>query len=1187
MNLNEERNYQMLLDTLDAMGLSGANRQLAEEYLEPGQAGDESLLAKMEFQDLSLLDQERRGRCKSYLEHCLKRKRMEEYRRFVQLAVAVGGSTAHDVLLLYGCNLGQLKEYLTSEQAMAILAEGALQFDFMFHAERMAERFYRPGRRNPQVLLHARELCRGKDGQAKVLLSAVYLYCVKPEKPQGGFLKNLFSREGDKGEQKVQEVVEFLENFQEESISDLFAGGQLLGGDLEAVKDFLFKSYPDTPMEGLLPILQGKQCPEQQLKFLARTAFLSLRHSKRSIALVRLCMALNLGKTLEACQNIGESSWFADNMKELEEGLPVPLAEYVLWCVKHKCSGALRRMAAKHPGTIEQVAARLTVQEYTFLLSNVSVGNQQLFRKMEASYNKDFQMKAAREISSAQTGAAKEVLQYLLGEAEIETLYLCVEKLREGWDYRSQLRAGMIHKLKDQEDKTMYHRALVVEGLGQRAYYFWNYCVTDRKKSHREGLDRQEIGAILDAFDQEHMEISYQMEALAGIYDAYYSESSKTRFMNECVQVLARRRETWKETLEERAIKGSLTCRLLSIRVLDIFWDSYKELLLSCASESAKQVRELLGTVYGSHREWEPEIKVMLGSKKSKEREMALLVLKKWGVDQYREELEAALEGEKSKKLREELLSLLGKKPEAEEAPVKARGLEEQAAEILKGGKKRKVSWALEIPFAPLHKKDGALAGEDLLPAILVAYADMGIPGVSPEAAGLARELNPRELAACMGLLFGKWLETGAEAKKKWVLYAVSIHGGEEIIPGLYHQIQEWPQNSRGAMAAEAVKALALNGSSQALLLVDQISRKFKFRQVKNAAGEALSYAAGQLGISREELEDRIVPNLGFDERMEQVYDYGSRSFRVVLSPALSLEVFDESGKKLKNLPAPGKRDEEEKAKAANEAFKQMKKQLKTVVTNQKLRLSQAISTERLWSPGKWQELFVKNPIMHQFAMGLIWGSYEEGDLKETFRYMEDGSFNTVDEEEYELPAGEKTWIGLVHPIELSPETLSAWKEQLEDYEVIQPVEQLERPVYSVEEEELTQKELTRFGGMLLNGLSLSGKLQGQGWYRGSVQDAGVYSTFYREDGPIGVELEFSGCYVGDENEEVTVYGAKFYRAGTVARGSYVYDTVKKKDIYALGEVSPRYFSEIVLQLTRATASSQEQLSYPECKDRR
>ena len=305
----------------------------------------------------------------------------------------------------------------------------------------------------------------------------------------------------------------------------------------------------------------------------------------------------------------------------------------------------------------------------------------------------------------------------------------------------------------------------------------------------------------------------------------------------------------------------------------------------------------------------------------------------------------------------------------------------------------------------------------------------------------------------------------------------------------------------------------------------------------------------------------------------------------MLLTAALELEVYDENGKRLKNLPAPGKKDEPEKAKAASDAYKLLKKQMKTVVSNQKLRLEHALSAERLWEVEKWKELFVKNPVMHQFAIGLIWGSYENGTLKDTFRYMEDGTFNTMDEEEYDLQAGAK--VGLVHPIELDEESLAAWKEQLSDYEIVQPIEQLCRTVYRPTEEEKKRTELTRFGGKLLNGLSLSGKLQNQGWYRGSVQDAGGYYTFYREDGNMGVELEFSGCFVGDENEEVTVYGAQFYRAGTVQRGSYVYDVIKKENLYSLGDVSPRYFSEIVLQLTRATVSSQEQVPYPQCKERR
>ena len=116
-----------------------------------------------------------------------------------------------------------------------------------------------------------------------------------------------------------------------------------------------------------------------------------------------------------------------------------------------------------------------------------------------------------------------------------------------------------------------------------------------------------------------------------------------------------------------------------------------------------------------------------------------------------------------------------------------------------------------------------------------------------------------------------------------------------------------------------------------------------------------------------------------------------------------------------------------------------------------------------------------------------------------------------------------------------------------------------------------------------MNAMSLSGKLQAMGWYRGSIMDGGCYDTYYREDVHMAVQLNFSGTFVGGElEEEITVYGAKFYKPGTVEHGSYVYDEIKKENLYKLGDVSPRYFSEIVYQLEKATASSTETVEVAE-----
>jgi len=1173
MNLSEERNYQKLLDTLDAMKLTASNRKLAEEYLDTAKEENRECLSQAEHQDFSGLPAENRNVCTVYVEHCQKRKRTEELGRFVRLAAAVGGSTAVYVLVNYGYNLNSLAGFLSQEQIAAIRAE-----DVSWNVYKLKNAAAYVETKNPKVLFGAMKLCYHKNANAKVLLAGLVLRYSQPVKEEkSGFLVSWFSKPVN--DSPVKETVKYLDDMLTASIPNLFTGAAPADAELKLLQSYVQTATEKTPFpQEVFSILQGKLVSEYLIQLLAGAAFLSIEHSGRAVPFLRLAAALSPAVTLDICWKIGESVWFLDHIEKLEEELPMPRETFILWCLGKKATAPIGRAMKKHPDEILQIASRVNTMQYQELLAQAKRMNPALYEKMENSCAGEFGEKLAEELTGDYKTGKQEARRYLLGEEELDALYPFVKEWRSGWEYNTERLQKIFHLKNDPQKQQMYRRAVVLEGLRLRVTYFTSFWNGKYQK-----IDKEIIGQILDTFGQENLPVSYQLEVLCALHDHIYMEKEKTAFINNCIMILSRKKTEWENEFTGLAREGTAMVRFLCIRVLDTFGEEYKETLLSCAADSSKQVRELLVAVYEDHKNWEPEIKAMLGSKKSQEREMAVLVLKRWGADSCRAELEAALAAEKSKKIKELMEDVLGIEGQPREQ-TKKQSAEQLVKDILKGGKKRKISWVLETPLPEVHMLNGTPASEDYLAAILVSYADMGVPGVNKESKELAGQLNPGELASYMGLLFNKWLDTGAEAKKKWVLYAASIHGGETIIPALHAQIQEWPKASRGAMAAEAVKALALNGSPTALLLVDQISRKFKFRQVKAAAGEALSYAAEQLGITRAELEDRIVPNLGFDERMERTFDYGTRSFRVLLSPSLDLEVYDETGKKLKSLPAPGKKDEPEKAKAASEEFKLLKKQLKTVAGNQKLRLEQALSAERLWPVEQWKELFVKNPVMHQFAIGLIWGLYEEGALKDTFRYMEDGSFNTVDEDEYEFPS--EGLVGLVHPIELSEEELSAWKEQLSDYEVVQPMEQLERPIYRITEEEKKQRELTRFGGKLLNGLSLSGKLQGMGWYRGSVQDAGIYSTFYREDGSMGVELEFSGCYVGDENEEITVYGARFYKAGTVARGSYVYDTIKEQNEYKLGEISPRYFSEIILQLTKATASSQEQLAYPECKER-
>ncbi len=600
----------------------------------------------------------------------------------------------------------------------------------------------------------------------------------------------------------------------------------------------------------------------------------------------------------------------------------------------------------------------------------------------------------------------------------------------------------------------------------------------------------------------------------------------------------------------------------------------FAKLLIEYTNDTSKAVREKVIDLLGGYRAAFNEVEKLLSNKKQTARECAIHILSIWNDEKSLELLHKAMEKEKSDKLKTTIANILKITRDASEEVQGDINIIDYCKRGLKKTRGGSLGWLDFETISPIRFKDSEEAADtDLLKYLLLSYATNNIIGTSLEAKKVSTYLSQQDLSDVAFEILNRWIENGAEAKKKWVMSLAAIHGDERAVLLLKKKIEEWPGVSRGAIACEAVNALGLNGSSLSLMIIDNISRKFKFRQVKEAALGAFAFAAKELGVDPEELSDKIVPNLDFDQRGEKSFDFGSRKFKVVLSPILELEVFDENDKKLKALPSPGKNDDEEKAKLAIEGYKNLKKQLKSVVSIQTIRLETALSTDRKWTKESWVKLFVKNPIMHKFAIGLIWGTYQEGVLKDTFRYMEDGSYNTKDEDEFDL--ADDMVIGLVHPIELDEEDLLKWKSQLEDYEVKQPFEQISRKVYKVTLEEREEKYVVRFGGIIINGLSLLGKLTKFGWYKGSVQDGGCYYNFYKEDSKIGIgaELQFSGVGVGYENEDVTVYEVIFYSAGTVKRGSYIYDNVGDNNLLKPSDVAPRFFSEILYDVDRATVS--------------
>ncbi len=695
---------------------------------------------------------------------------------------------------------------------------------------------------------------------------------------------------------------------------------------------------------------------------------------------------------------------------------------------------------------------------------------------------------------------------------------------------------------------------------------------------------------IVEIFNDAHVPIRFRFNVYNMIVERIYSDDESAEICRLLAENMAVRTDTQDAEYKAYCPTGSVFTRKTYVKYL-IETDSEKNNnrpeIIKLFGDSSKEVRRTILETLSAHKDFESDVLGLLKAKKAAVRETALDILISWGAENYRDTLLEMAESEKSAKLAEKIRNVLDLETPGSAKAVMLTG-SALVDELHKGGRVKKIMWLYQTPAPKVHFAEGADADDKYMQAIMLCYANMDSFGVSEKANTLAKELNIEELKQFSADMLSRWLSDGAQSKKKWVLNFAAIHGGYEIIEVFVHYIKEWSENMRGAIAADAVKALAMNGSSLALMTVDNMAHKFKHKQVKNAAIQALDNAAEALGITADQLGDRIVPDLGFDEQMQRIFDYGTRKFKVYLTPTLELEIFDENDKKLKSIPSPGKRDDEETAKKSNAEFKAMKKQLKNVISIQKMRLETALLADRRWEKSAWEDLFVKNPVMHSFAIGLIWASYSDNQLLQTFRYMEDGSFNTIDEDEYELPHNAE--IGLVHPIDLDEDAVNGWKEQLEDYEVTQPIEQLSRPVYRINDDEIGKLDLKRFEGRQINGMSLLGRTAKYGWQKGSVIDGGGFNTFYREDvtkrtkqddGTIilqgsAAELNFEGMYVGGEDCDFGIETVRFYKPGTIARGSYVYDCADDNKAIPLDKINPRYFSEIVYQLEMITKAAEK-----------
>lgn len=426
-------------------------------------------------------------------------------------------------------------------------------------------------------------------------------------------------------------------------------------------------------------------------------------------------------------------------------------------------------------------------------------------------------------------------------------------------------------------------------------------------------------------------------------------------------------------------------------------------------------------------------------------------------------------------------------------------------AEVLRAAQaERRPAKIPKLPaFAGPKRLPAPIVGSGALPNeavrnLLTLLAITALDPPEPEIAVVREACTPASLAAFAWELFAAWLVEGAPPKEAWAMRALGHFGDDAAARQLAVRIREWPEQAAHARAVAGLDVLAAIGTDVALMHLHGIAQRVKFRGLQQQARDKIDRLAKQRGLTVEELEDRLVPDLGLDQDGTLRLDFGPRAFTVTFDERLQPVVYQDH-RRLDALPKPTKSDDATLAKDAVLRLQTLRKDARTIATQQMRRLELAMCTRRRWPVPVFETFLQHHPLLRHLVRRLVWGIYGANRPATWLRVAEDGTL--TDAEDVVAQADRQAVLGVAHVLEIPPESLAKLSQLFADYEIIQPFEQLSRQVFGPAQLDDTLGETVHTGALL--GL--------EDWRRGTAPggDTATRLTHTLPDGS-GVVLEIT-----------------------------------------------------------------------------
>jgi hypothetical protein len=272
--------------------------------------------------------------------------------------------------------------------------------------------------------------------------------------------------------------------------------------------------------------------------------------------------------------------------------------------------------------------------------------------------------------------------------------------------------------------------------------------------------------------------------------------------------------------------------------------------------------------------------------------------------------------------------------------------------------------------------------------------------------------------------------------------------------------------------------SLSTTTSEDAAAQLSRLDSTVKQPTAKKRIGKSLDTAASLTGQTREDLEEKSVPNFGLnlEGNLSRAFGNYTALLQIVESRDIEITWSHKDGKSFKAAPAEVKRDH---ATALKE-FQKLAKDLEKMLTAQRIRIERLLMTERDWDFESWRHRYFDHPLLANITRRLIW-HFKLGDRSALGAFFKGKIVDVQGRPLTWLKAD--TRVRLWHAIGFALETVAAWRDWLQKHEVCQPFKQAHREVYILTDAEVRTKNYSnRFAAHILGQHQFAALCKQRGW---------------------------------------------------------------------------------------------------------